>query len=145
MLGNLRIKHMPDNDFMDKHHSLANRLEDVFQRLLAGKQLDLYGEGVSSMFEVIAANLLAEVPARKFMWYDGVADLTARVRKPHQVEFRGEMWVGDGKRQWQEDFRATVADKRATRQGIWIMLWLGLDKAEGELAEGARPSKHMSC
>ena len=30
---------------------------------------------------------------------------------------------------WKEDFRATVTDKRLTKQGIWIALWIGLDKS----------------
>jgi hypothetical protein len=85
------------------------------------------------MFEAIAANLLAEAPAREFMWYDGVNDLTANVKSKRQVEFKGEMWVADDKTQWKEDFRATVTDKRITRQGIWFIIWIGADRAEGEL------------
>jgi hypothetical protein len=114
-------------------HSLANQFESIFQRLLAGEKLDLYEENLSFMFEVIAAELLAEVPERKFCWYDGVDGLTASVRKSLQVEFKGEMWVGDEKTQWEEDFRARVTDKRLTKQGLWITIWVGPDKAEGEL------------
>jgi hypothetical protein len=105
--------------------------------LLSGETLDLYAEGISSMFEVIAANLLAEVPGREFMWYDGVDGLTAIIRKARQVEFSGEMWVGDvgdARKQWKEDFQATVTDKRGTKQGIWVIIWIGPDRAEGELS-----------
>lgn len=118
-------------------NQFAERFESVFARLLSGEQLDLYEEGVSRMFEVIAGSLLADVPERKFMWYDGVVELTAHVRKPHQIEFNGEMWVGDigdGTKQWKEPFRARVTDKRVIKQGLWISLWLGTDKVEGELS-----------
>ena len=114
--------------------NFAKRFESVFQRLLSGENLDLYQEGLSTSFEFIAANLLGGVPARKFAWFDGVAELTATVRKSRQVEFKGKMWVGDDSRmQWQEDFRATVTDKRMTKQDIWITIWIGADKAEGTL------------
>ncbi len=122
---------------MEQPSALAESFESVFQRLLEGEKLDLYAENVSRMFEVIVAALLAEVPARKYYWYDGVVDLTAKVRKLRQIEFTGEMWVGDigdGRKQWKENFRARVTDKRSTKQGIWITLWLGADEAEGELS-----------
>jgi hypothetical protein len=126
---------MNNDDSIGGHDNIAKHFESIFQRLLAGETLDLYAEGVSSMFEVIAANLLAEVPERKLMWYDGVVGLTASVRKAHQVEFRGEIWVGDvgDTTQWKEDFRATVTDKRITKQGIWVILCVGADRAEGDL------------
>lgn len=113
---------MEDSEFVSKRRSLAERFEDVFQRLLAGEKLDLYEEDVSFMFEVIASYLFAEIPDRKRCWYDGVDSLTASIRKSRQIEFKGEMWVGDDRTQWTEDFRATVTDKRETKQGIWITL-----------------------
>lgn len=127
---------MKNSEFMAKPSNLANRFEDVFHRLLFGENFDLYEEKVSLMFEVIAANLLADVPDREHCWYDGVVSLRANIKNARQVEFKGEMWVGnsgDGKKQWKENFRATVTDKRVTKQGIWIILWIGSDRAEGEL------------
>ena len=88
------------------------------------------------MFEVIATHLLVESPERKYCWYDGVNGLSASIRKLHQVEFVGEMWVGNignTTKQWKEDFRATVTDKNVTKQGIWIMIWVGSSQAEGRL------------
>jgi hypothetical protein len=132
---------MGNNEFIDIRRNLATRFERVFQRLLSGEALDLHTEGVSSTFEFIAANLLAEVPDRKFCWYDGVVGLTASIRKPRQIEFKGEMWVGDDRTQWKEDFRATVTDKRVTKQSIWSTLWIGSDRAEGELSTAFGLSK----
>jgi len=131
------LQDMENNEFKNKRGDLASHFESVFQRLLSGEKLDLYAEDVSLMFEVIAAYLMAEVPDRDFHWYDGVVGLTSSVRTLRQVEFTGEMWVGDtgdGRKQWKEDFRATVTDKRVTKQDIWITLWIGLDRAEGKLS-----------
>lgn len=125
---------MENDEFMDKRRTLANRFESAYQRLLSDAKLDLYEEDVSFMFEVIAAHLFAETPERKLCWYDGVDGLNARVRKLCQVEFNGEMWVGDDRTQWKEEFRARVTDKQVTKQGIWITLWIGSDRAEGELS-----------
>lgn len=127
------LEDVENNEFMNIRHNLATHFESIFQRLLSSETLDLYAAGVSSTFEFIAANLLAEVPDRKFHWYDGVVDLTASIRKLRQIEFKGEMWVGDERGQWKENFRARVTDKRKTKQGIWITLWIGSDRAEGEL------------
>ena len=87
------------------------------------------------MFEIIFKHLLADAPGRKYCWYDGVSELSASIRKLKQVEFTGEMWVGDigSTKQWKENFRATVTDKRSTKQGIWIMIWVGSSQAEGRL------------
>ena len=123
-----------NDEMMDKNHAAADRFEDIFHRLLAGEAIDLYGKGVSSLFEAMATKLLAEVPERKSVWYDGIDGLAVRIRKSHQVEFRGEVWVGDHQRQWKEDFQAMVTDKHEKQQGIWIILSVGSDKAEGELS-----------
>lgn len=128
---------MENDDFTNRSRNLANNFEIVFQRLLSGEKFNLYEEDVSLMFEVIAANLLAEIPERKYCWYDGVYDLIASVRKSRQIEFNGEMWVGDigdVRTQWKEKFQATVTDKRITKQGIWVVIWINYNKAEGELS-----------
>ncbi len=127
------LQAMQNEEFMNKRRILANDFENVCERLLSGAQLDLYEEKVSSMFEVIAALLFARTPHREFCWYDGVEGLTASVRKSRQIEFTGQMWVDDKKTQRKEDFRATVTDKRVTKQGIWITVWIGTDRAEGEM------------
>lgn len=126
---------MENDKFKNKRRNLARHFEDIFERLLTGETLDLYEKDVSSLFELITTNLLAEIPQRKGMWYDGVVGLTARVRKSRQVEFTGEMWVGDNKAHgWKEDFKARVTDKRITKQGFEIALWIGGDKAEGDFS-----------
>jgi|GEM_PF-5902440 len=43
------------------------------------------------------------------------------------------MWILGGRANCKEDFWATVTDKQITKQGIWITIRVGLDKAEGEL------------
>ena len=125
---------MKNDDFVNKRCIVADRFEIVFCRLLSGEILDLYAEDVSVMFQVIAANLLSEIPERKFHYFDGVVNLNAMPRKSHQIEFTGEMWVGDDRTQWKENFRARVTDKKVTKQGIWITVCVGLNKAEGELS-----------
>lgn len=122
------------DDIREQCHQSQKYFENVFHRLLAGETLDLYAEGVSAMFEIIAANLLADFPEREFVWYDGVDGLTARVKTQRQVEFDGEMWVADDRTQWKEDFRATITDKSITKQGIWVIVWLGSDRVEAELS-----------
>jgi len=79
-------------------------------------------------------SLLAAAPGREGCYFDGVDGLTSTVRSPRQVEFTGAMWVGRERSQWLEQFRATVTDKRSTKQGIWIIIWIGGDRAEGELS-----------
>lgn len=125
---------MRNDELINRRRNLANHFENVFERLLSGETLDLYAERVSFMFEVIAANLLAELPERKGVYFDGVVPLSSAVRKSRQVVFTGKMWIGEDDRQWQEDFRATVTDKRITKQGVWITLCIGSDKAEGKLS-----------
>jgi hypothetical protein len=112
---------------------LAIRFENVFRRLLSRERLDLYDEDMSFMFEVIATSLLGAYPNRKACYFDGVVDLTSTLKTPRKVEFNGEMWVGQDRAQWKERFRATATDKRSTKQGIWITVWVGADRAEGEL------------
>ena len=113
---------------------LAIRFEDVFRRLLSRERLDLYEEGMSVMFELIAENLLDQHSNRKSCYFDGVVDLTSTIKTSRKVEFNGEMWVGQDRAQWTEPFRATATDKRLTKQGIWITVWIGADRAEGELS-----------
>jgi hypothetical protein len=43
------------------------------------------------------------------------------------------MWIGGNQTQWKELFRARVTDKRRTKQGLWITIWVGKDRAEGDL------------
>lgn len=124
---------MANDEFMNKRRALAKHFENVCQRLLSGDSLNLYEEDVSSMFEVIATQLLSEASGREFNWYDGVIGLNASVTKLGQIEFTGQMWVGDNRTQWKEDFRAIVIDKQVAKQGIGITLCIGSDRAEGDL------------
>ena len=124
--------------YHDNPLPFITQFENVFHRLLNREELDLYDLGVSFMFEIIATHLIAEVPGRERHWYDGVTGLRARIRKPRQVEFSGGMYVmseDKGKYPGKEDFRATVTDKRITKQGIWIVLQIGEDRVEGNLAD----------
>lgn len=122
--------------FYDNPLPLITQFENLFYRLLKREELDIYDSGLSLMFDVIAAYLMADVPGSLWIYYDGLASLETHVRKARQVEFTGEIWVGDdNRRQWKEALRATVTDKRITKQGIWIVLQIGENRAEGELAD----------
>ena len=79
--------------FPDNPIPFATQFENIFYRLLAGEKLDLYENRVSFLFNIIATNLMAEIPAREYHWYDDVVPLEARIRKTQQIEFTGEMWV----------------------------------------------------
>ena len=127
----------PRFSYHDNPLPFVTQFENIFFRLLNREQLDFYDLGVSFMFEIIATHLMDEVPGREWHWHDGVVGLEARIRKPRQIEFTGEMWVMSqekGKYPGKQDFRATVTDKQITKQGIWIVLQIGEDKVEGNLA-----------
>jgi hypothetical protein len=119
---------------MNNRCNLANQFQNIFERVLAREKLDFCNAEVSLMFEVIATNLLSETPERKDVYFDGAVNITSTLKKTRQVEFRGEMWVGGNQTQWKELFRAVATDKRITKQGIWITIWVGSDKAEGDLS-----------
>ena len=110
----------------------AAKLVTSFEKLIAGEAVDLYGEGISDFFEYIAGKLFHSVRDRG-IWFDGVVGLTAKMRKKAQIDFEGRMWVALGKDQWQERLKARITDKRGSKQGIWIALRIGDDKAEGSL------------
>jgi hypothetical protein len=113
--------------------TLALGFENVFQRLLFYEVVALDNPEVSSMFEVIANNLLTGSPARKGQYFDGAVGLVSTVKSSRKVEFLGEMWVGRDGTQWAEPFKTTVTDKSSTRQGIWVTITVGSDRGEGEL------------
>src|SRR5215471_9293059 len=91
--------------------SLALSFENVFQRLLFFEAVQLDTPEVSSMFEVIATNLLAGAPGREHLYFDGAVGLTSKVRTSRKIEFQGEMWVGGQGTQWTEPLQATVTEK----------------------------------
>ena len=115
------------------NHDLAIRFEHIFQRLLAQEKLDAHEKALSEFFELIATRLLGNFPSRKEHYFDGAVGLAATVKTERQVVFEGEMWVGSSRDQWTEPFHATVTDKRITKEGIWIVLQVGADRAEGEV------------
>jgi hypothetical protein len=125
---------------------LARAFEIVFRRLLAREEVDLYAEGMSLMWEAVAGAMLGSLPERKSCYFDGVINLASRVKTQRQVEFTGDMWVGENKKQWTEPFRAVVTDKTITKQGIWFVVSVGQSKAEAELwaAFGANGSAEQA-
>lgn len=95
------------------------------------EKIDVYEKDLSFLFEVLAENML-ESP----FWYDGAISLSAEIRKPRQIVFEGKMWTAkDAQKQWLKPFGAIVTDKRVTKQGIWIKIWVGNYVAEGDLAK----------
>lgn len=118
---------------MSRTVDLAIKFEKAFRLLLAREEVDLYAADMSIVWEGIANSLLGALPGRACCYFDGVVNLASRVRKKCQVEFTGSMWVGDGRKQWTEPFLARVTDKTITKQGIWVVISVGTDKAEAEL------------
>ena len=98
--------------------------------MLGGERSDPYAGELRAIFEAMA-NTLLKGGDRAF---DGVSPLRTKRRSPRKVEFIGDMWIlgGPGRGDATESFRATAADKRITKQGIWIQLSVGNDKAEAE-------------
>ncbi len=99
------------------------------------EKIDVYEEDLSFLFEAIARNLI-ECP----LTFDGVTGLTSKIRKSHQIVFEGKMWImniekGNKWKDWLEPFGAIVTDKRITKQGVWIKIWVGEYLGEGELSE----------
>ena len=112
---------------------LARKFEVVFRRLLAREEVDLYAEDMSLMWAAVAGTLFGNLAERKWCYFDGVINLVSRVMAPLQVEFTGDMWVGEGRGQRTEAFHAIVTDKTITKQGIWFVVKVGANKAEAEL------------
>jgi len=117
-------------------HSLALSFERVFQRLLFFEAVALDSPEVSSMFDVIATNLLAGKPGREHQYFDGAVGLSSKVRTSRKIEFQGEMWVGGQGTQWTEPLEATVTDKNeqgSRKRKVWISISVGADRATAEL------------
>jgi hypothetical protein len=112
---------------------LAINFEKLFRRSLAHEPLGPFEQELSNLFEFVAATLLGAFPSRKGQYFDGVVNLSTMVRKPRQVVYRGDMWIGSDSKQWTEVFEATVTDRRITKQGLRIAVSIGADEAEGEI------------
>jgi hypothetical protein len=113
--------------------ALASRFRDIFRRLLAREQVDFDTRETALMFEVIATTLLGGGSQRSQQYFDGAVGVVSTVKMPRQVEFHGEMWVGEDQKQWTESFQATVTDTCSSKQGIWVVMKMGTDRGEGEL------------
>lgn len=101
--------------------------------MLNRERIELYENELSFLFEVIAGNLID-----CSLTFDGATGLTSRIRKKRQIVFEGKMWVvkdGNGWNEWLEAFGAIVTDKRITKQGIWIKIWVGDYVGEGNLSD----------
>lgn len=107
---------------------LARKFEDIFARLLAGEKVDTHETDLSFMFEIMATTMLAP---RSGLSFDGVSPLRSKRRSPRKIEFLGDMWLLPS---GTKPFGAAALDKRITKQGIWITLSVGEDKAEAELS-----------
>ena len=108
----------------------ANAFLTIFERLLAREKIELEKTDISFLFEIVASNLFSE----SRVYFDGVINLSAKIRKFRQVEFDGKMWIGKDNKQWLEPFSAIVTDKRITKQGVWLKIIVGEDQAEDELS-----------
>jgi hypothetical protein len=105
--------------------------------LLNREKIEIYEKDLSLFFEVIAENFI-ESP----FWYDGAVGLSLKTGKQRQIIFDGKMWTAkDAQKQWLEPFGAIITDKRITKQGIWIKIWVGEYYGEGELLESFKIDK----
>jgi hypothetical protein len=123
--------------------NLTTKFECLFRSLLAGENLAHFEQDLSGLFEVIATRLLAGVGNRNECYFDGVSGMTVVSTSTRRLDVNGEMWVGRNRSQWTESFRATVVDKNSTKRGIWITVWIGEDRAEGEIASILRESPNF--
>ena len=101
--------------------------------MLSRDKAELYEKDLSFLFEVIAPNLI-ECPFA----FDGVTGLTSEIGKSRQLFFEGKMWIlkdVNSSFDWQQTFKAIVTDKRITKQGISIKIWVGEYFGEGSLEE----------
>lgn len=95
------------------------------------EKLEVYEQELSFLFEAIAYRLI-DCP----LTFDGVTISVSKIRKSRQIVFEGEMWVlrnSNENKEWFEPFGAIVTDKRITKQGIWIKIWVGDYSGEAEL------------
>jgi hypothetical protein len=133
-----------------QNHSLALSFESVFHRLLFFEDVALDTPEVSSMFELIATNLLAGTAGRGHQYFDGAVSLSSKVRTSHKVEFQGQMWVGGEGTQWMEPLKATVTEKNekgSRKRKVSITISVGGDRATGELfsAFGVSPEAERAA
>lgn len=80
-------KHDPNTPAPLLPHSVAKRFEDILERLLTGKNLNLHENDLSSIFEAIATNLFTSSPQFANCYFDRVTDLTL----PRTINFKAEM------------------------------------------------------
>jgi hypothetical protein len=109
---------------------LSKQFGDIFMRLLAGESDEPHAKTLSDAFEVMANTLLSH----RGGVFDGVSPLWVKRLSPRKIEFFGDMHVIGSQAKPVELFRATVVDKRITKQGIWIKLRISDDQAEAELS-----------
>jgi hypothetical protein len=130
---------------MNPNLDVAAQLAGIFQHVRAREKLTPYEQDLNGLFEILTTRMLSDLPHRRGQYFDGAVGLVATVRSPRKVVFEGEMWIGQNTEQWTEPFRFTITDKRITKQGLYLAVSVGCDKAEGDLAsmfpilEGAEP------
>jgi hypothetical protein len=103
---------------------------EIFERLLNREKLDSYEKELCLLLEVIALNFIDSLTL------DGITNLSSQIRKPRQIVFEGKMRVlrnSNENKEWHEPFKAVVTDKRITKQGIEIKIWVGDYYGESEL------------
>jgi hypothetical protein len=118
---------------MSEQNELAKQFEDIFERLLNGKKIDSHQEELSFLLLTIAQNLI-DYPLR----FEVLTDLTSKRGKSRQIIIEGDILAEEDYGEWNdrlEPFKATVTDKRITKQGIWIKIWVGKYFGEGNLSE----------
>jgi hypothetical protein len=80
---------------------------------------------------MVAQNLI-DYPLR----FDYLSYLTSTIRKKRQIVFEGNIVSEEDFGEWNdrvEPFKAIVSDKRTSKQGVWIKIWVGEYSGEGEL------------
>jgi hypothetical protein len=101
--------------------------------LLEGKEVEQFENSLTKLFPTIAERLLEHPLRLEYLSY-----ITSKRRKSRQIIFEGNMISEEDYGEWNErveSFKAIVTDKRITKQGIEIKIWVGEYFGEGKLCE----------
>jgi hypothetical protein len=101
--------------------------------LINGEKIEVYGKELGSFFVIIAYRF-TNYP----LTIDGVTIYKSYLRKRRQIVFEGSMDILENSNETKEcfeSFKAIVTDKRNTKQGIQIKIWVGGYFGEGNLLD----------
>lgn len=101
--------------------------------MLDGKKIEQFEDKLSKLFVIIAQSLI-DHPLR----FDYLSYVNSTIRKNRQIVFEGNIVSEEDYGEWNdrvEFFKAIVTDKRITKQGICIKIWVGDNFGEDNLLD----------